>query len=84
MCNATPLNVNADLYNRTYYLNPRRRYRWRSIETTVYLVNMALRKVGEAPLAITTIDAGAAYYQETEQDIEPNGEKTAGGCDAIF
>ena len=53
-------------------------------DATFYLVDMVLRKVGAAPLTVTTIDAGAAYFQETGQDIEPNGEETAGSCDAIF
>ena len=53
-------------------------------DATLYLVNMALQQVGEAPLAVTEIDAGAAYFQETGKDIEPNGEETAGACDAIF
>ena len=53
-------------------------------DATMYLVNMALRKVGETPLTITTVDAGANYFRETGQDIEPDGEETAGACDAIF
>ena len=53
-------------------------------DATLYLINMALRKMGEAPLTVTKIDAGAAYFQETGKDIEPNGEETAGACDAIY
>ena len=53
-------------------------------DATLYLVNMALQQVGAAPVAVTAIDAGAAYFQETGQDIEPNGEEAAGACDAIF
>ena len=53
-------------------------------DATFYLVNMVLRQVSAAPITVTAIDAGAAYFQETGQDIEPNGEETAGSCDAIF
>ena len=34
-------------------------------DATFYLVNMVLRQVGAAPLTVTAIDAGAAYFQET-------------------
>jgi 3-isopropylmalate dehydrogenase len=53
-------------------------------DATLYLVNLALRQVGAAPLSVTPIDAGAAYFQDTGLDIEPHGEETAGACDAIF
>ena len=53
-------------------------------DSTLYLINMALRQVGVVPLGITAIDGGAAYFQETRQDMEPNGEETARTCDAIF
>ena len=53
-------------------------------DATTYLVDLCLRLVGEAPLAITMINAGAAYFQETGADIEAGGEDTAGKCDAIF
>ena len=53
-------------------------------DATTYLVDLCLRLVGEAPLAKTKIDAGAAYFQETGADIEAGGEDTAGKCDAIF
>ena len=43
-------------------------------DATLYLVNMALRQVGEAPLVVTEIDAGAAYFQETGKDIEKVNE----------
>lgn len=38
----------------------------------------------ETPLAITKIDAGAAYFQETGADIEADGEDAPSKCDAIF
>jgi len=53
-------------------------------DATLYLVAKALDLVGEKPLAITEINAGAAYFKDTGQDIEPQGEETAGRCDAIF
>ena len=53
-------------------------------DATLYLVNLALRQVGATALTVTPIDAGAAYFQDTGLDIEPNGEETAGACDAIF
>ena len=53
-------------------------------DATLYLVNLALRQVGLAPLSVTPIDAGAAYFQDTGLDIGPHGEETAGACDAIF
>ena len=42
----------------------------------LYMVNMALRQVGEVPLVVTEIDAGEAYFKETGQDIESNAEET--------
>ena len=53
-------------------------------DATTNLVNLCLRLVGETPLAITEIDAGAAYFQETGTDIEAGGEEIADKCDAIF
>ena len=45
---------------------------------------MAQRQFGEVLLGVNTFDAGAAYFQETGQDIEPNGKESVEGCDAIF
>ena len=53
-------------------------------EATVAVVDAALAKTGCAPLAYETIQAGAGYFKETGQDIEPGGEARAGELDAIF
>lgn len=53
-------------------------------DAATYLVDLCLRLMGETPLAITKINVGAAYFQETGADIEADGEDTAGKCDAIF
>ncbi|WP_037545183.1 isocitrate/isopropylmalate dehydrogenase family protein [Stappia stellulata] len=48
------------------------------------VVDAAMTKAGATPLTYETIQAGAGYFQETGQDIEPGGEKRAGELDAIF
>ncbi len=53
-------------------------------ESAMQLVKQAVAKVGIAPLNIKEINAGAAYFDETGQDIEPYGEERAGKADAIF
>jgi 3-isopropylmalate dehydrogenase len=53
-------------------------------EAAMQLVEQAVAKVGMAPLKIAEIKAGAAYFDETGQDIEPYGEERAGKADAIF
>ena len=45
-------------------------------DTTLYPVTMAPRQLGEVPLAITMFNAGAACFQQTGQDIEPNDDET--------
>lgn len=44
----------------------------------------ALARLGRPPLRQVHIDAGAGYFQQTGQDIEPGGEERAGQEDAIF
>lgn len=51
---------------------------------TVEVVNAAIETTGGAPLSYTSIAAGAGYFAETGQDIEPGGEERAGQADAIF
>ncbi len=48
------------------------------------VVDAAMAKVGATPLTYETIHAGAGYFKETGQDIEPGGEMRAGALDAIF
>ena len=43
-----------------------------------------LRRRGLPALTYNEIRAGAGYFQETGQDIEPGGEERAGEADAIF
>ena len=44
----------------------------------------ALARVGLPALTRVQIDAGAGYFDQTGQDIEPGGEERAGQQDAIF
>ncbi|MEM6384811.1 MAG: isocitrate/isopropylmalate family dehydrogenase [Pseudomonadota bacterium] len=53
-------------------------------EAAVHIVETALDHVGAPSLHWQEIDAGAAYFAETGQDIEPGGEERAGEADAIF
>ncbi len=53
-------------------------------DAAMAVVDAAMQKTGAGSLAIREISAGAGYYQETGNDIEPDGEATAGCCDAIF
>ena len=53
-------------------------------EATVAVVDAAIAQVGAPGLRYEEILAGAAYYAETGQDIEPDGEVRAGAADAIF
>lgn len=48
------------------------------------VADAALEQVGLAALMRDDIRAGAQYYAETGQDIEPDGEARAGAADAIF
>jgi len=53
-------------------------------DAALYLAQMAVAKVGMAPLHIQEIQAGAAYYADTGMDIEAGGDKRAGQANAIF
>lgn len=46
--------------------------------------DIALRRNGRPPIARSFIRAGATYFLETRQDIEPDGEERAGEKEAIF
>ncbi|ASJ74240.1 isocitrate/isopropylmalate dehydrogenase family protein [Granulosicoccus antarcticus] len=48
------------------------------------IVDRALVRCAAPELAYTQIQAGAAYFKETGNDIEPGGEEKAGEADAIF
>ncbi|MGR3514403.1 MAG: isocitrate/isopropylmalate dehydrogenase family protein [Paracoccaceae bacterium] len=48
------------------------------------VVEAALAKTGAGTIALDEIDAGAGYFSETGNDIEPGGEERAGEADAIF
>ncbi|MEM9584301.1 MAG: isocitrate/isopropylmalate family dehydrogenase [Pseudomonadota bacterium] len=51
---------------------------------TVAVVDAALSKTGAPALSYIPVQAGAGYFAETGQDIEPGGEEKAGEADAIF
>ncbi len=53
-------------------------------EATLAIVDKAVEKAGLPALAYEAIRAGAGYYAETGNDIEPGGEERAGATDAIF
>lgn len=53
-------------------------------EATQAVVDKAVEKTGSQPLFYEQIQAGAGYYQETGEDIQPGGEELAGEADAIF
>ena len=53
-------------------------------DATVSVVDAAVFKAGASALTYDEIHAGAGYFQETGQDIEPGGEVRAGEADAIF
>jgi len=53
-------------------------------DATLAIVDAAKNKVGGFSLDYQFIQAGAAYYQQTGQDIEEGGEQAAGEADAIF
>ena len=48
------------------------------------IVDTALARCGQSPLHYREIIAGAGYFNETGQDIEPGGETAVGETDAIF
>lgn len=53
-------------------------------EATVAVVQSAVAAAGAPALTFEEIRAGAGYFSETGQDIEPGGEARAGQADAIF
>jgi 3-isopropylmalate dehydrogenase len=53
-------------------------------ESALSVIDQAARHVGGFSLRYLTIEAGAAYYQQTGRDIETGGEEKAGTADAIF
>lgn len=53
-------------------------------DATIAIVDAALTKVGGPALNYQEVQAGAGYFAETGQDIEPGGEERAGEADAIF
>ena len=53
-------------------------------DATLAIAELALRSVGAPGFTCDDIDAGAAYFADTGNDIEPDGEARAGDADAIF
>lgn len=53
------------------------------IDAAIQVTEQALAKTG-LTVDWQTIQAGAGYFLETGQDIEPGGEERAGAADAIF
>ena len=53
-------------------------------DATIEVVNAACEICNAPALTYDEIKAGAGYYAETGQDIEPGGEERAGTADAIF
>ena len=53
-------------------------------DATIEVVNAACEICNAPALTYDEINAGAGYYAETGQDIEPGGEERAGTADAIF
>ncbi|WP_298815633.1 isocitrate/isopropylmalate family dehydrogenase [uncultured Roseibium sp.] len=53
-------------------------------EAAMAVMEVALRKTGQALPAYDEILAGAGYFRETGTDIEPDGEVRAGEADAMF
>jgi len=53
-------------------------------EVAMSVVLAAVSTIGGCAISIEEIAAGASYFAETGQDIEPGGEEKAGEADAIF
>lgn len=53
-------------------------------EATFAVIEAVKQQVGGFSLRKDIIHAGAAYYRDTEQDIEADGEERAGHADAIY
>ena len=53
-------------------------------DATMAIVDAAVARAGGTAIDREDIKAGAGYFAETGQDIEPGGEERAGELDAIF
>ena len=53
-------------------------------DATVAVVDAARNRVGGFLLDLQDLAGGAAYFEETGQDLEPGAEEAAGKADAIF
>ncbi|MGI9301158.1 MAG: isocitrate/isopropylmalate dehydrogenase family protein [Gammaproteobacteria bacterium] len=53
-------------------------------DAALAVIEAAKDIVGSFSLNYREIQAGAGYYRDTGDDIEPGGEEIAGKCDAIF
>ena len=53
-------------------------------DAALEIVDAALQKASATRFEYNEIQAGAGYFRETGQDIEPGGEEAAGKADAIF
>ena len=53
-------------------------------QATFAVIEAARQKTGGFSLKQDIIHAGAAYYRDTGQDIEADGEDRAGAADAIY
>ena len=53
-------------------------------DATMAIVDAAVARAGGTAIDREDIKAGAGYFAETGQDIEPGGEERAGKADAIF
>ena len=53
-------------------------------DAAIEIVDAAVSMMGGPALQYEAIQAGAGYFSETGQDIEPGGEERAGEADAIF
>ncbi len=53
-------------------------------DAAIAIVDAALARCGLPAFVYDEISAGAAYFRETGQDIEPGGEDRAGRADAMF
>ncbi len=53
-------------------------------DATIEIVDAAISKCAAPPLLYDRILAGADYYAETGNDIEPGGEERCGQADAMF
>lgn len=54
------------------------------VDASFAVIDAARKKIGGFEIERQHIDAGAAYFQRTGNDIEPGGEERAGEADAIL